>query len=214
MSDEKPGFIGQITGVLYKPRQIFSTVDEGDLTKGLLVMFVMVLLAAYSSMLYMGKIPLSVLSPQLEGVDVSQIEGSMGLFAGIGSGISIIVGWSAATLLIHGMGKLSGGNGSMKRMFALHGFASVPSLLNQLLRVIDASIMDSASLASYFLSYRGLSKLFTAFIGANLMNIWWLATIALLILAVEENYELSRTRSVMVVLLPSLVYFLINYFTG
>jgi hypothetical protein len=214
MSDEKPGFIGQITGVLYKPRQIFSTVDEGDLTKGLLVMFVMVLLAAYSSMLYMGKIPLSVLSPQLEGVDVSQIEGSMGLFAGIGSGISIIVGWSAATLLIHGMGKLSGGNGSMKRMFALHGFASVPSLLNQLLRVIDASIMDSASLASYFLSYRGLSKLFTAFIGANLMNIWGLATIALLILAVEENYELSRTRSVMVVLLPSLVYFLINYFTG
>ena len=85
MSDEKPGFIGQVTGVLFKPRQIFSTVDESDLTKGLLVMFVMVLLAAYSSMLYMGKIPLSVLSPQLEGVDTSQIESSMGLFAGIGA---------------------------------------------------------------------------------------------------------------------------------
>ena len=214
MSDEKPGFIGQITGVLYKPRQIFSTVDEGDLTKGLLVMFVMVLLAAYSSMLYMGKIPLSVLSPQLEGVDTSQIEGSMGLFAGIGAGITILVGWSASTLLMHGLGKLSGGNGSMKRMFALHGFASVPSLLNQLIRVLDASIMDSATLASYFISYRSLGKFLTAFIGANLMNLWGIATIALLVLAVEENYELSRTRSVMVVLLPSVVYFVINYFTG
>ncbi|MCW4012839.1 MAG: YIP1 family protein [Candidatus Bathyarchaeota archaeon] len=214
MSDEKPGFIGQVTGVLYKPRQIFSTVDEGDRTKGLIVMFVMVLLAAYSSMLYLGKIPLSVLSPQLEGVDTSQIEGSMGLFAGIGAGISILVGWSASTLLMHGLGKLSGGNGSMKRMFALHGFASVPSLLNQLIRVVDASIMDSASLASYFVSYRSLGKILTAFIGANLMNLWGIATIALLVLAVEENYELSRTRSVMVVLLPSVVYFLINYFTG
>jgi len=214
MSDEKPGFIGQVTGVLYKPRQIFSTVDESDLTKGLLVMFVMVLLAAYSSMLYMGKIPLSILSPQLEGVDTSQIEGSMGLFAGIGAGITILVGWSASTLLMHGLGKLSGGNGSMKRMFALHGFASVPSLLNQLIRVVDASIMDSASLANYFISYRSLGKFLTAFIGANLMNLWGIATIALLVLAVEENYELSRTRSVMVVLLPSLVYFLINYFTG
>ena len=214
MSDEKPGFIGQVTGVLYKPRQIFSTVDEGDLTKGLIVMLVMVLLAAYSSMLYMGKIPLSVLSPQLEGVDTSQIEGSMRLFAGIGSGITILIGWSASTLLMHGLGKLSGGNGSMKRMFALHGFASVPSLLNQLIRVVDASIMDSASIAGYFLSYQSMGKFVTAFIGANLMNLWGIATIALLVLAVEENYELSRTRSVMVVLMPSLVYFLINYFTG
>ncbi len=214
MSDEKPGFIGQLTGVLYKPRMIFSTVDEGDLMKGLLVMFVMVLLAAYSSMTYMNKIPLSVLSPQLEGVDTSQLGGTMGLFAGIGSGISIIVGWTASTLLMHGVGKLSGGNGSMKRMFALHGFASLPSLFNQLLRVIDASIMDSASVAGYFLASQNLGKFLTAFVGANLFNIWGLATIGLLILAVEENYELSRTRSVLVVLLPSLVYFLINYFTG
>lgn len=214
MSDEKPGFIGQVTGVLYKPRMIFSTVEEGDLMKGLLVMLVMVLLAAYSSMLYMGKIPLSVLSPQLEGVDTSQIEGSMGLFAGIGTAITIIVGWSASTLLMHGLGRLSGGGGSMKRMFALHGFASMPGLLNQLIRVVDASIMDSASVAGYFLASRDLGKFLTAFIGANLMNIWGLATIGLLVLAVEENYELSRVRAVMVVLLPSLVYFLINYFTG
>ena len=214
MSDEKPGFIGQLTGVLYKPREIFSTVDEGDLMKGLLVMMVMVVFAAYSSMLYLNKIPLSVLSPQLEGVDTSQLGGSMGLFAGIGSAISIIIGWIASTLLMHGLGKLSGGSGSMKRMFALHGFASLPSLFNQLLRVVDASIMDSDSIVGYFLAAQNLGKFLTAFVGANLFNIWGLATIGLLMLAVEENYELSRTRSIIIVLVPSLIYFSINFFTG
>ncbi|MFW6109456.1 MAG: Yip1 family protein, partial [archaeon] len=156
MSEEKPGFLTQLTGVLYKPRQIFKSMDEGDLTKALAITLVMVILAAYSSMLYMSKIPLSVVSPQLEGIDTSQFKGSMGLFAGIGSGITIIFGWTAVTLLLHGLGRLSGGNGSMKRLFAMHGFSSVPSLFNQLIRVIDAYLMDGKSLAGYFIAYRDI----------------------------------------------------------
>lgn len=215
MSEEKPGFIGQVTGVLYKPRKVFSTVDEGDLVKGLIVMILMVILASYSSMLYMSKIPLSVLSPQLEGIDTSQLEGTMGIFAGIGSGVTILIGWVASTLLMHGLGRFSGGDGSMKRFFALHGFASVPSLLNQVLRIADASIIDSSSLSSYFVTYRDMgSKVLRALLGTNLVNIWGLATVALLVLAVEENYKTSRSRSIMVVLLPSVVYFLITYFMG
>ncbi|TFH18590.1 hypothetical protein E4H04_02990 [Candidatus Bathyarchaeota archaeon] len=215
MSDEKIGFIGQVTGVLYRPRVIFSKMEESDLTKGLIVMFVMVLLAAYSSMVYMGKIPLSLLSPQLEGIDTNQFEGTMGVFAGIGSGVSILIGWVASTLLLHGLGRLSGGSGPMKRFFAMHGFASVPSLLNQLLRVIDASIMDANSLASYYVSYREIgSKALRALLGSNLVNIWGLATIALLVIAVEENYGASRGKAILIVLVPSVVYFAINYFMG
>jgi hypothetical protein len=194
---------------------IFSKLEESDLTKGLIVMFVMVLLAAYSSMIYMGKVPLSLLSPQLEGIDTSQFEGTMGLFAGIGSGVSILIGWVASTLLLHGLGRLTGGSGSMKRFFAMHGFASVPSLLNQLLRVIDASIMDANSLASYFVSYRDISgKALRALLGSNLVNVWGLATIALLVIAVEENYGASRGKAILIVLVPSVVYFAINYFMG
>jgi hypothetical protein len=214
MSDEKPGFIGQLTGVLYRPREIFSTVDESDITRGLIVMIVMVLLAAYSSTLYMSKIPLSVLSPQLEGMDTSQFEGTMGIFAGIGAGLTIIVGWIASTLLMHGMGKLSGGSGSLKRMFALHGFASLPGLFNQLIRVADAYMIDSTTLTGYFLASRDLAKLLRVFIGANLFNIWGLATIGLLVLAAEENYGVSRGRALLIVMAPSIVYLLINYFTG
>ncbi len=215
MSEEKTGFLTQLTGVLYKPRQIFKSMDEGDLIKGLAITLVMVILAAYSSMLYLSKIPLSVVSPQLRGIDTSQFEGSMGLFAGIGSGITIIFGWTAATLLIHGLGRLSGGNGSMKRLFAMHGFASVPSLFNQLIRVIDAYLMDGESLAGYFIAYRDIeSKVLKALMGTNLFNFWGLVTIVLLVLAVEENYQIGRGRAVMIVLLPSLIYFSFNYFTG
>jgi hypothetical protein len=215
MSDEKPGFIGQFTGVLYKPRAIFSSMDESDLTKGILVMLVMVLLAAYSNTIYMGKIPLTVLSPQLEGVDTSQIEGTMGIFAGIGSGITILIGWIASTLIFHGLGRLSGGSGTMKRFFAMNGFVTVPAILNQILRIVDASLLDSATLSSYFVNYRDISsKVLKALLGTNLLNIWGLAGLALLVIALETNYSTSRSRAVMIALLPSVVLFIITYFTA
>jgi hypothetical protein len=212
---EKPGFIGQVMGVLYKPREIFSTVDEDDLMKGLIIVFIMVALGAYSTMAYMGKIPLSVIAPQLEGQDMSQIGGSMGLISGIGGGISILIGWVMSTLLLHGLGKLSGGDGTMKRFFAINGFVAVPSLLNQVLRVVDSSIMDSASLVGYFIAYRDISsKLVKAVIGVNIMNIWALAGLALLVLGLEENYKLARGRAVIVALVPTLLLFALTYFTS
>ncbi len=212
---EKPEFIGQVLGVLYKPREIFSTVDEDDMMKGLVLVFLMVALGAYSTMAYMGKIPLSVIAPQLEGQDMSQIGGSMGLISGIGGGISILVGWVISTLLLHGLGKLSGGDGTMKRFFAINGFVAVPSLLNQVLRVVDASIMDSASLVGYFVAYRDISsKLVKAVIGVNILNIWALAGLALLVLGLEENYKLARGRAVVVALVPTLLLFALTYFTS
>jgi len=100
-------------------------------------------------------------------------------------------------------------------LFAMHGFASVPSLFNQLIRVIDAYLMDGKSLAGYFIAYRDIeSKVLKALMGTNLFNFWGLATIVLLVLAVEENYQIGRGRAVMIVLLPSLIYFSFNYFTG
>ena len=212
---EKPGFIGQLLGVLYKPREIFKTVDEGDLSKGIFIALVMVVLAAYSAMTYMGKIPLDVLAPQLQGIDEGPMAGSMGTISGIAGGVSLLVGWVITGLVLHLLGKFSGGDGSMKRFFALYGFASVPTLLNQVLRVVDATIVDSTSLIGYFVSYRDLSnKLVRAFIGANLMNIWSLAGIALVSLSLQENYRVGGGRAALIALLPSVVMFALNYYMG
>ena len=212
---EKPGFIGQLLGVLYRPREIFSTVDEGDLTKGVVIAVLMVALAAYSTMTYMGKIPLEVITPQLQGVDAGPMAGSLGTISGIAAGVTMLVGWTFSGLILHLLGKFSGGDASMKRYFALYGFTTVPALLNQVLRVVDASIMDSASLIGYFVSYRDMSsKVVKAFIGANLFNVWSLAGIALVVLSLEENYKVGRGRALIIALAPSLALFALNYFTG
>jgi hypothetical protein len=212
---EKIGFIGQFLGVLYKPKEIFSTVDEDDLTKGIIIAVLMMVLTTYSTMTYMEKIPLDVLAPQLQGVDAGSIGGSMGMISGITAGISILVGWVISGLILHLLGKFSGGEGSLKRYFALYGFTTIPAMLNQLLRVVDASIMDTASLISYFVSYRDMSnKIVKVFIGANLMNIWTIAGIALIVLSLEENYHLGRGRAVLIALIPSILYFMLTYFTS
>lgn len=212
---EKPGFIGQLTGVLYRPREIFKTVNEGDLTKGIVIAVLMVALGAYSTMAYMGKIPLDVLSTQLQGVDAGPMAGSLGMISGIAAGVSMLVGWAISGLVLHLLGKFSGGDGSLKRYFALFGLTTVPALLNQVLRVVDASIMDSASLIGYFVSYRDMSsKIAKAFIGANLFNVWSLAGIALIALSLEENYGVGRGRALFMALVPSIALFALNYFMG
>lgn len=212
---EKPGFIGQLTGVLYRPREIFRTVDEGDLTKGIVIAVLTVALGAYSTMAYMGKIPLEVLSTQLQGVDAGPMAGSLGMISGIAAGVSMLVGWAISGLVLHLLGKFSGGDGSLKRYFALFGLTTVPALLNQVLRVVDASIMDSASLIGYFVSYRDMSsKIAKAFIGANLFNVWSLAGIALIALSLEENYGVGRGRALFMALVPSIALFALNYFMG
>ena len=138
----------------------------------------------------------------------------MSLISGIGAGVSMLIGWAISTLILHGLGKFSGGEGSMKRFFAINGFVAVPSLLNQGLRVVDASIMDSASLVGYFVAYRDIqSTLLKAIIGVNLLNIWAIAGLALLVIAIEENYQLARGRAILVALVPTVLLFALTYFT-
>jgi len=103
----------------------------------------------------------------------------------------------------------------MKRFFALHGYASVPALIKQALRVADALITDASGISGYFIAYRDIeSKMLKSLIAANLINIWGLFTLALLVIAVEDNYGLSRGKAIMAALAPSLIYFLVNYFMG
>jgi hypothetical protein len=212
--NSKPGLIGQLLGVLYKPKEIFNTIDEKDLTKGVAIAIIMSVLATFSTFTYMNKIPLDVLTPQLRGVEANQIEGSISLISGVTAGVSRLVGWIIIGFVIHFLGRFLGGEGSLNRYFALYGFSTVPALLNQMLRVVDASIMDSVSLINYYISYRDMSnKIVKAFIGANLLNIWTLAGIALIILSLEENYKVSRGRALLISLIPSILSFVIAYFS-
>ena len=216
MSEERKGFIELVVGVLRSPKTTFQYVSERDLTRGLLIVVLMVVLAAVSASMYMSKIPLEVLMPQIgqAGVDASQLGGSMGLFAGIGVAVSIIVGFAGSTLLMHGTATITGGGGNMKRFFAMHGFAATPHVLNYVLRLVDSFISSSGQLAGYFAANREIeNRVIKAVIGTNLFTVFGLAALVYITYAVAENYQISRRKAFIIALMPYVLYVAINLFS-
>jgi hypothetical protein len=202
--------------VLRRPQETFQYVSEGDLTRGLLIVVLMVVLAAASASTYMSKIPLEVLAPQLgqAGVDPSQLGGTMGLFAGIGVAVSILVGFAASTLLMHGVATLTGGGGNMKRFFAMHGFAATPHVVNYLVRLADSFISSPSHLAGFFVANRDVENgVLKAVIGTNLFTVFGLAALVYITYALAENYQISRGKAFIIALLPYVLYVAINLFS-
>jgi hypothetical protein len=216
MSEERKGFVELVARVLRSPQETFQYVSERDLSRGLLIVFLMVVLAAASASTYMSKIPLEVLVPQIgqAGVDVSQVSGSMGLFAGIGVAVSILIGFAASTLLMHGIATLTGGGGSMKRFFAMHGFAATPHVLNYVLRLADSFISSPSQLAGYFVAKREIeNSVLKAVIGSNLFTVFGLAALVYITYAVAENYQVGRRKAFIIALMPYVLYLAINLFS-
>ena len=216
MSEERKGFVELVVGVLRRPQETFQYVSERDLVRGLLIVFLMVVLAAASASTYMSKIPLEVLVPQIgqAGVDVSQLGGSMGLFAGIGVAVSILVGFAVSTLLMHGAATLTGGGGNMKRFFAMHGFAATPHALNYVLRLADSFISSPSQLAGYFVANRDIENgVLKAVVGTNLFTVFGLAALVYITYAVAENYQIGRRKAFIIALVPYILYVAINLFS-
>jgi len=217
MSDERRGFVELTLGVLRSPGEYFKYVEERDLPKGLIIVALMVIFAAASSSIYMSKIPLEVLVPQLGevGVDVStvgDVAGSMGLFSAFGSAVSVLAGWVISTIIMHGLATLAGGKGSLKRLFAMHGFAAAPHALNHVLRTVDAYVSSSQSIIAYYTANRDVSfKLLRAALNTNMVTVFGVAGLVYLSYAIAENYGVQRGRAAMIALVPVLLFFLVSY---
>ncbi|MFH2109742.1 MAG: YIP1 family protein [Candidatus Bathyarchaeota archaeon] len=214
MSESDKGFVELLLGVLRRPGEYFGYVEEDDLAKGLIIVAVMVVLAAASTSVYMSKIPLEVLVPQLGelGVDIGDVAGSMGLFSAVGAGVSILLGWVLSTVVMHGLANLAGGRGSMKRLFAMHGFAAAPHAANYALRTVDAFVSSSQSLVTYFMAGRVVeAKLVRAVLGTNMLTVFGVAGLVYLTYALSINYQLRRDRALAVAIVPLLLYIALSY---
>jgi Na+/melibiose symporter-like transporter len=214
MSEVKISFYEKIVEVITKPYEGFNMIDRGDLVKGLSIVFVTIILAAISAIEYMSKIPLEVLLPQIgnTGVDVSSLSGTMVLFSGIGLAFSILLGFLLSTMIMHGVSVLIGGGGNLGVFFAMHGFATIPHLVNYLLRTIDSYTTSSSVLIGYYVDNSQIgSKLLKAAIASGLTNVFGLAVLVYLTYAVMSNYKLSTGRAFLVALVPYLLAFIVNF---
>lgn len=213
MSEVKIGYIGQVTGLFRKPAETFKTIEETHLTKGLLVELLSIVFAVVSTVKYMSKIPLEVLVPQISGVNIDPaMLGNMGMFSAIGVAFSMLIGFVLSTLIIHGISYLLGGKGSLKRFFAIQGFAAAPAALNQLIRVVDAYTVGSGTLVGYFVANRDVqNRLLRALIGTNLLSIFGVASIIFATYGVVANYELSRGKAFAAAIVPWVMYLALNF---
>jgi hypothetical protein len=210
MSEIK-GLFSLVYSILRNPSEGFSHVRENDLLKGILIEVSIFVLAVISTRRYLSKLPPEVLINQIVGNEPSTISSNLGLLSGIGIGFSILFGWIISSVLMHGISKLLGGEGSLKRFFTIHGFSSIPYLINYLIRTIDAYTINNNALLNFYLINNEIkSNLFKILINMNLFNIFGLYTLTLVVFGLRENYGISRVKALTIALIPWLLYLMIN----
>jgi hypothetical protein len=121
----------------------------------------------------------------------------------LGAAIAIAT-WAISTLIIHGTSRLLKGKGSLRRFFAMNGFAYIPILVQGLLSVADVSL-TGGTVVSPLANQPALEVLLTQF---NLLN---LAALVLSGIAVTVNYKLSRKRAAVAVLVPVVIFLVLDF---
>ena len=109
--------------------------------------------------------------------------------------IGTLLGWVLSTVVYHGGARLLGGKGSLNRMFALSGYASLPLLGHQLLRFVYYTVLGQPMSTTT----TRLDLLFDAF------NVFTVAALILTGVAVMINYGLSGRKAALVALLPTII---------
>jgi hypothetical protein len=132
---------------------------------------------------------------------------------GIANVIVTIISYILPAIIIHGFAALTGGKGSLRKGFTMNAFASIPLLLQQVLRVFDSLIISSNSLTSYLLFKRTITnKLIIAVLDTKLFSLFGVATWYLIGYGISVNYGISRRKSLLIALLPYLLFFALNYY--
>ena len=185
MADQK-----KYTGLLAPIENWLSAVTEKDLIKGAGIVVVTGLFAAGAA--YSSAARIQIPSTASAVVSTGMISG----IAAIGAFVVTLLGWVFSTVIYHVGAYALGGKGALNRMFALAGYASIPAMAQELLRLINYSILGQAT---------------TPTIGGvidtilNYFNVFSIIGLVLVGVAVMINYGISWKRAAIVALLPTII---------
>lgn len=184
-------------GIVASIRGRFEKVTERDFPKGLAVILIIAAISTVDSYVY--------------AVGARQGGDGFGFFAIAVIFIAPIVSWSIFTLVIHYVSVLLGGKGERKRFFAMCGFAYLPIMIQEVLRVID-DLINISTLAQSPATEQGLIGLLL-----NHFNLFKVMILFLVAVAVMVNYNLNAKRAIVATLVPdvaliilSLIFFALN----
>ena len=215
MNKEESGFFELSIGVLRDPLSTFKRINEGDITKGFLLIVVLVVLTAISTLFYMNKIPLEILVPQIvqDGTDSSIITESIVTISIILRVIGTMLSYIFPVLVIHGIAKITRSNGVLKKAFAINGFASLPLLVQQMFKVFDSFFSSPESLITFQLAKMEITGRFMKTVARmNFFTVFGIATWIIIGFGVSVNYGMTRRRSLIIALVPYLLLFAFNFY--
>ena len=199
-------FIEKMIGVITVPSETFKNITEKDLKKGLLIIIITALLSGFAGSTYFSKMSLG---PQL-----SEMQSQMTPFIAIANALTYVTRWLAPSLIITVIAKLMIGDGNTKRLLSMTSFASMPLLIQQILRLIDSQIVSPAEVGQVIASRFTGEGLLIRFLnqGLNVLNVFGLITVILTVYAVTENYGTSKRKAAQVTVISYLTYLIIRTF--
>lgn len=208
--DEESRFIRQVTEPLTSPRSSFrSILEKPNLSKAATLILLIAIIAAWASYNYTGKLPLNT-APEQEttfppgpGAIVSpeQFRQASMIVSTITEFAGVFGGWLITSALVHGFAKIQKGKSNFRKMLTLAGYASIPLLIQHLLRLLDSFIVTEQEMLQLTARIQGSTQSFldgVANKAIETFTIFQLWTMALLVIAIHENYKISTLRSIVV----------------
>jgi hypothetical protein len=116
--------------------------------------------------------------------------------ASITAVIATLLGWVTSSVIYHLGASVLGGKGSLNRMFALSGYASIPALAQQLLRFVIYALLNQTAITST----GGLMGTILDY-----FNFFSIIGLILVGVAVMVNYGVTGRKSTIVALLPTII---------
>jgi hypothetical protein len=208
---QKSSFIRDIIGCLTSPQSSFKLILENpSLMKATALILTIAIIAAWASLNYASKLPsLEGLVPgQGIPVDPEQLRPALTIMSAVTALTGIFGTWLASSVLVHGFSRALRGNGTFKSMLTLAGYASIPLLIQHVLRLVDSFMISQEALQ--LATNLQMSVIAEAAVGIfTIFGIW---SMILLVIAARENYKISTAKSTAATILSFIVLIFISAF--
>ncbi len=179
----------QYTGLIAPVKKWLDGVTEKHIIRGAGIVLLTGLLAGATAYTNASKIQIPV-------TNAVGVAGMVQSIAAIAAVIGTLLGWVISSVIYHVGASVLGGKGSLNRMFALAGYASIPALAQQLLRFVEYIILNQTAITA------------TGGIVGNILdyfNVFSIIGLVLVGVAVMVNYGLSGKKAALVALLPTII---------
>ncbi len=184
----------QYRGRLAPVTRWLDGVTDKDLMKGAGIVTLTAAFAAATAYVVASKLVI----PELAGMG-----GAIGTATTVGAVLGVYLDWVITTLIYHSAAHILGGKGDRNRMFALTAYASIPKLIQQMLRFVSYWLLGSIPLTT------------TNFIEllVDYFNVFTIISLVLIGVAVMLNYGLTAKKAAFVALIPIILSLALGLFS-